>query len=275
MHLELKEALAKIDAMPMTERKALETHINSPVYFAPSVTHESFIQAVRDLAVEYASRNATGLDAEALARIARAKLLYGRGHFGRRGVTQFGAWHKDDDKHDLIEVCAATEESWIQLAGTTIHELGHVAAGYVGGHGKPWKQACEALGLRRIMAAGTRYSLAMFAPELRMKLATLDKPADGMPALAAALVKGIATNVKNRPCIAGVGVRGGKSRGVGSGSRLRKYVCDGYVRMTPNGLMIAFQTIHPEAIPHKQIIRASTDTLDAHCNTCGGRFLLA
>jgi len=42
---------------------------------------------------------------------------------------------------------------------------------------------------------------------------------------------GIAPNgtplqLKLRPCGAGVGAKGGKSRGAGSGSRLRKFVCD-------------------------------------------------
>jgi hypothetical protein len=225
--------------------------------FTKAVTHEAFIQAVRDLAVQYASTHATGLDNEQLERVARAKLLYGRGHFGLRGVTQYGAW-VNGKADELIEVCAASEESWVQLAGTTIHELGHAAMHMGHGHNKGWKDACAALGLRLVKAVGTEYRLAMFAPWLRMALAELPKPADGMPALAAGLLAGIAQNIKARPCTAGIGVRGGKSRGVGSGSRLRKYVCDGYVKN----------------VPHGQIIRASTDNLDAHCNICGGQFIL-
>lgn len=237
--------------------------------YSKAVTHEAFINAVRDLAVEYASNVHTGassLDAEQLSRVARAKLLYGRGHFGLRGVTQYGAWH-NDNPDELIEVCAASEESWIQLAGTTIHELGHAATGMGHGHNKAWKNACAALGLRLVKAVGTNYSLAMFAPELRMKLAALPKFADGMPQLAAALLSGLTQNIKARPCAAGIGVRGGTSRGPGSGSRLRKYVCDGYIiSVTVEG--------GEHRAPHGQIIRASTDNLDAKCNVCGGHFIL-
>lgn len=222
------------------------------IHYTQHVTHEQFIQTVRDLAVKYS----TGLSTEALSRVARAKLLYGRGHFGLRGVTQYGGW-QNGDKDELIEVCAASEEHWVQLAGTTIHELAHAATGIGHGHGKSWKQACAGLGLRVVYAAGTDYKLANFSPALRFALVALDKPADGAPLNALTQPGGLA-NIKARPCAAGVGVRGGKSRGPGSGSRLRKYVCDGFV----------------DAVPHGQIIRASTDTLDATCNVCGGLFVL-
>ena len=237
-------------------------------------THEQFIGAVRDAALLYASRSLkfTTVQASALGndwrpsahipylptaslqRIARAKLLYGRGFRGLRGVTQFGAW-KNGSTDELIEVCAASEESWVQLAGTTIHELAHVAAGPGAGHGKAWKEACAALGLRRVKAAGTVYHLANFAPELRMQLAALPKPADGTPALGGdlgALGQMFTGPVAARPCSHGIGSRGGTSRGPGSGSRLRKYVCG-----------------------HGQIIRASTDDLQCTCNACGGPFQLS
>lgn len=243
--------------------------------FTKLVTHESFIQAVRDVAVAYASNvharvHSAGhtavpaLSAEQLQRVARAKLLYGRGHFGLRGVTQYGAWVNGQAPDDLLEICAASEESWVQLAGSTIHELAHTAAGFAAGHSAEWKHACFALGLRRAHAAGTVYRLANFAPELRMHLAALDKPADGEPAIAAALRGLMVKTTKARPCGAGIGTRGGKSRGPGSGSRLRKYVCDGM--WLENGI--------GNLVPHGQIIRASTDELDAKCNVCGGHFQL-
>lgn len=220
------------------------------------VTHEHFIQSVRDAALQYASTvtgrdeqgDATALHGAQLQALARAKLLYGRGHSRIRGVTQFGAWVNGQAPDELIEVCAAAEESWIQLAGTTIHELGHVAAGFGEGHSKVWKQACAALGLRRIKAAGTVYRLANFAPELRERLARLPKPMDGTPRINGLDISGLPT-VAARPCSHGVGSRGGTSRGPGSGSRLRKYVC-----------------------PHGQIVRASTDALRAACLVCGGNF---
>lgn len=250
--------------------------------YSKHITHEAFIQAVRDLSVAYASNvhprmhahgftTVPALSSDQLASVARAKLLYGRGHYGLRGVTQFGAWVQAGTKapDELIEVCAASEESWIQLAGTTIHEVAHVASGLGNGHNKTWKESCHALGLRRVHASGTHYQLANFAPQLRMQLAALDKPADGTPAINGVAMTGL-VNVKARPCAAGIGTRGGKSRGKGSGSRLRKYVCDGFITAMNDHPVSPFA----EKVPHGQIIRASTDALDAKCNVCGGHFQL-
>jgi hypothetical protein len=147
----------------------------------------------------------------------------------------------------LIEICACGEESWVQLAGTTIHELAHVMAGPGVGHSKEWKRACESLGLRRIKAAGTLYLLAHFAPELRQAIAALEHPTDGLPNMGAGL--GQIFTVSARPCSHGIGSRGGKSRGPGSGSRMRKFVCGCGV-----------------------IVRASRDELHARCDDCGCAF---
>lgn len=211
------------------------------------VTHEQFISTVRDLGLKYGK-----LPVEAAAKVAKAKLLYGIGSAGLRGVTNYGAW-QNGSKDELIEICAAGEESWIQLAGTTLHECAHVAAGHMAGHGKGWKEACEALGLRRVHAAGTRYCLASFAPELRMALAAIRHPTDGTPTIGSygLILRGLLPTFL-RPCTAGIGTRGGKSRGVGSGSRLRKYICG-----------------------HGQIVRAATDELHAHCTHCDTPFTLS
>lgn len=205
------------------------------------VTHEHYIQSVRDTAVRHSS-----LPLVDLARVARAKLVYGRGEANLRGVTHYGAW-KNGANDEFVEVCAAGEENWIQLAGTTLHELGHVATGMGHGHNKAWKEACQALGLRRIHAAGTLYHLANFAPALRQDLAHLPRPTDGTPNLGMGLSP--LYTLTTRPCSAGIGVRGGKSRGPGSGSRLRKFVCDCGV-----------------------IVRASSDDLHATCTDCGSAF---
>ena len=207
-------------------------------------THEEFIDSVRRVTLEHAP-NLEALGADGLARVQNAKLVYGRGSRGLRGVTQYGAW-TNGQTDDLIEICALGEENWIQLAGTTIHELGHAATGHGHGHGKAWKDCCAALGLRRIHAAGTVYRLANFTPRLRLALAALPRPTDGVPT-----PDGWAA-MAGRPCTAGVGVRGGKTRGAGSGSRMRKYVCE-----------------------HGQIIRAATDDLDATCNVCQTPFTLS
>ena len=206
---------------------------------AATVTHERFIHAVRDAAV-----SVSALSGDGLARVQNAKLVYGRGARGLRGVTQYGAW-QNGSTDELIEICALGEESWIQLAGTTVHELAHAATGHGHGHGKAWKEACGVLGLRRVMAAGTNYRLANFSPALRLALAGLAKPDDGEPTAAGLLA------LAQRPCSAGVGVRGGTSRGAGSGSRMRKWQCE-----------------------HGQIVRAATDDLQADCRQCGTAFVL-
>lgn len=211
------------------------------------MTHEEFIQTVRKIALAFAG---SALDAIQVNKLETTKLVYGLGEPGTRGITWYNKWQHHCGG-DLIEICAFGEEDWVQLAGTTIHELGHVLAGPGVGHAKEWKDACAKLGLRRVHAAGTQYLLANFDPTVRNRLALLDKPKDGKPAVLGAGLTGIAMP-KARICTQGVGSRGGKSRGAGSGSRLRKYVCG-----------------------HGQIIRASTDELDCVCNVCNTKFELS
>jgi hypothetical protein len=206
---------------------------------APKMTHEQFVHSVAALGVELLKDEADK------AQAARTKLTYGAGMAGLRGVTYFDKWlnNKAEQAH-FVEICAHGEENPVQLAGTTLHELGHVLAGFQAGHGKEWHASCHKLGLRAIRAAGTHYSMAMFHPAIRGRISSLiERLNDGQPATAG---KGL---VKPRVCTMGIGTRGGKSRGVGSGSRLRKYVCQ-----------------------CGQILRASTDDLDATHNTCGTLF---
>lgn len=219
-------------------------------------THEQFVHAVRDASLAFA-RQHSALSEERLAALRTVKMVYGRGAHGLRGQTVYNAWKhthacEEHPATDLIEICALGEESWVQLAGTTIHELGHALAGWGAGHGKDWKEACAILGLRRVHAAGTHYLLANFDPRIRAALALMPKPSDGNPHNG--MQGGAIRHTKGgtaRVCTAGIGTKGGKSRGAGSGSRLRKYVCS-----------------------HGQIIRASTDDLNATCNVCGMPFML-
>jgi len=205
-------------------------------------THEQFIHAVRDAAV-------ARLTPEDRAKVMDAKLVYGAGYkTGARGVTFFNQWKNGHD-HALCEVCAFGEDSIIQVAGTTIHECAHVLAGPGAGHGKAWIEACAKLGLQFVRAAGTRYSLACFAPDVRQAIAAMPLPTDGGPGAMLGLSPNVAPVSKARPCSAGIGTRGGKSRGVGSGSRLRKFVCSCGI-----------------------IVRASRDVLNATCNECGSAF---
>lgn len=205
-------------------------------------THEQFIHAVRDIVV-------ARLNAEERAAALDAKLVYGAGSRHTRGVTYFGCWKNGHD-HAFAEVCAFGEDSTIQVAGTTLHELGHVLAGAGKGHGKHWLAACNRLGLLFVRAGGTRYSLACFAPEIRMAIAALPQPTDGRPQPFGGIgPNGAPLQIKMRPCGAGIGVKGGKTRGAGSGSRLRKFVCGCGV-----------------------IARVARDEFRATCGDCGSAF---
>lgn len=208
------------------------------------LTHEEFIKAVASLGI-------AKLPSESASEVSAAKLTYGAGQKGLRGVTYFNRWLDDKDQATaFVEVCAQGEENPVQLAGTTLHELGHVLAGLGAGHSKVWKEACGKLGLRRIQAAGTHYLMSMFEPDIRQELAGLierleaARPANGKQGY---------PHVTPRPCSMGVGTRGGVSRGTGSGSRLRKYTC----------------------VCCGQILRASTDSLEVTHNVDGGLFQLA
>lgn len=202
------------------------------------MTHEAFIQRVRDIAT-------SDLPEDERAKLLQAKLVYGKGMAGLRGITCYGAWSNGHQGDDFIEVCAQGEESPTQLAGTTIHELGHCLAGLGSGHGPLWKAACERLGLRRPRAQGHQYLNAGFSAALRARLAVLTKPLDGTPGFG-----GIPGAVfRLRPCSMGYGTRGGKSRGPGSGSRLRKWVCECGI-----------------------IARVSSDEFQATCDRCHSAF---
>ena len=204
------------------------------------VTHEQYISQI-------AALSSARLNASERAMIAGIKLVYGAGASGLRGVTYYNRWNGNGGDHSapFVEICAFGQESALQIAGTTIHELGHVLE-HGAGHNAVWKGACERLGLRRVMAAGTAYKWSMFEPSLRVAICALTKPDDGEP-----VVGFVDTRLK--PCIAGTGTRGGKSRGKGSGSRPRLYhcACDPPVK-----------------------IRAASTTLACHCDNCASAFAL-
>lgn len=183
-----------------------------------TVTHESYVNAIAGLAI---ARLPEGDSRNALTAI---KLVYGAGEKGVRGITYYNRWNKGTEVVPFVEICAFGQESWVQVAGTTVHELGHVLAGFGAGHGKQWKDACDVLGLRRVKAAGTAYRLAMFAPDLREAIVRLPRPTEGQPVAAITGANGVP--ISFRPCPAGIGTRGGVSRGTGSGSRLRLWQCD-------------------------------------------------
>lgn len=222
-------------------------------------THERYVQAVREAVIEWA-RETDHITAEEAAKLADVKLLYGMGDGTYRGVTAYGTWQNGGDDHtDIVEIAAIAEESWIQLAGTVVHELGHVLAGHGAGHSNDWKDTTKRLGFQvRPEAAGQRYSLALLSPSLRRRVYEIAQALDdGSPAFAnvgmglAGLLGVLGKMRAPRPCAAGRGTKGGKSQGKGSGSRLRLYECEC-------------------AKPVK--VRVASDEFKAHCDECGSAF---
>jgi len=205
-------------------------------------THEQFIHAIRRIVARRIA------DVAARERLLAAKLVYGGGQSGIRGLCYFQAWKKDAAQ-DFIEVAAMSQESLVQIAGTTIHELGHCLAGFSHGHGAGWKGACKVLGLSTAHAAGQSYSPDDFAPEVWAAIEQLPRPSDGAPSF-----RGLGAAPRQKPCPLGIGTRGGRSRGKGSGSRMRLYHCG-----------------CPEGTPGRKI-RSATDELDATCNRCGQKY---
>ena len=206
------------------------------------MNRETFISAVADIAAARLS----SVDASAVKSI---KLCYGAGPAGVRGITYYNRWHNGSGTVPFVEISAFNEESVCQIAGTVLHELAHVIAPVGAGHGVLWKEACSKVGLRRVKAAGTNYVWANFDSEVREAIIRLPLPADGMPH---GLVLPAGLHAKLRPCGAGIGIRGGKARGPGSGSRLRLYECD--------------------CLPPVKV-RVARDDFDATCNCCNASFL--
>jgi len=184
------------------------------------------------------------------ATVDAIKLCYGAGPDGTRGVTYYARWGTAPGTAvPFVAINALHQESVVQLAGTILHELGHVLAGHAAGHGAAWAVACNRLGLRRMRAAGTCYTWAHFDPDVRDAIVRLPRPVDGTPL---PLMAPAGTAFKLKPCSAGVGTRGGKSRGVGSGSRLKLWEC--------------------ECIPPMKV-RVARPDFDATCNCCNGPFV--
>jgi hypothetical protein len=208
------------------------------------VTHEQFVHAVRAAVVPRV------VDGETRKRLLAAKLVYGGGTSGIRGLCYFGAWD-NGSQHDFLEISAIGEESFVQLAGTTIHELAHSLAGHEHGHGPAWKAAAAVLGLQTAQAAGQAYAPEHFDANVWGVIESLPHPSDGKPAFAQGSVT---LRRAPKPCPLGVGTRGGRSRGVGSGSRLRLWLCG-----CPEGTV-------------GRKVRVASDDWDATCNRCGTRY---
>lgn len=228
----------------MATAKILQFLADEAPETTPDVTHEQFVHAVR------ATVAPRVIDRAARERLLAAKLVYGAGPDGVRGVCYYGAW-QNGQAQDFLEITAIGEENYVQLAGTTVHELAHSLAGRGCGHGPEWKKACAALGLSIAQAAGQSYAPEHFDASVWTLIEQLPHPSDGRPSFA----RGIgAVPAKPRPCPLGIGTRGGRSRGAGSGSRMRLWVC-GCAAGTPG-----------------RKVRVACDTWDATCNRCGTKY---
>lgn len=210
-------------------------------------THEGYIRAIVDAALEFP--DADEKDREAIRAI---KLVYGAGNRSLRGVTYFNRWKVPEGETavPLVEICAFGQENWVQVAGTTLHELGHVAAGMAHGHDKDWKASCARLGLIDVKAAGTEYAQENFDPVMWRAIQAIPVPTDGKPC-EWTKANGILRKTTGS-CTLGFGIHGGTSRGPGSGSRLRLYEC--------------------ECVPPVKI-RAAKDDLNCTCGICNARFV--
>jgi hypothetical protein len=85
-------------------------------------THERYLHTVRDVVIARALERTT-ITEEQGERLTHTKLLYGVGDGTYRGVTVFDAWENGIGRVDIVEVAATGQESWVQLAGTVIHDL--------------------------------------------------------------------------------------------------------------------------------------------------------
>lgn len=206
------------------------------------VTHEKIVEAVYQLALQR-----PGLSVRERNQLAEIKLAYGAGPHGVRGITYFHRWARacgcgkahgvahaktpqctERELVPFVAVCATGQTSLLQAIGTTLHELGHVLAGLEAGHGPEWHAACAKLGLVNVLAAGTAYDWDRHieAGYWRQALQSLPQITDdGEPAsfeeVMAALVKRLGPSAalpphmrptRLRPCTAGFGRKGGKSR---------------------------------------------------------------
>lgn len=218
-------------------------------------TTEAYVQAVRDVVVVDALL-AGRITEEEADRLRHVKLLYGIGDGSYRGVCVYEAWENGVGRVDVVEIAATGQESWVQLAGTVIHELGHVLTGKGHGHDKTWKDTAHRIGFTKgPEAAGQIYRLALLSPTIREKVYELARIVDdGSPAFRMIGLGALGMIVPTvRPCSAGVGARGGTSRGKGSGSRLRLYECS--------------------CSPKPVKVRVASDDFLATCDVCGESFV--
>jgi hypothetical protein len=208
-------------------------------------SHEEHLHAVRDILASRLN------EAERIKLLATA-LIYGAGRPSVFGTCFYSRW-KREQVHDVIEISAFNEECLEQLWITLAHESGHVIAGHEAGHGPEWKAAAKRLGLLRPVAAGPA-RIEDLDPKLIRVLRQIPVPQDGSPITGSTSVIRTGTtsgSASGATCPLGVGTQGGTSRGPGSGSRLRLYMCE---------------------CERSVRVRVASDEFRAHCDLCGSKF---
>lgn len=204
------------------------------------LAHESYLHLVRHVLV-------ARLNAEERNKALETELFYGAGRPNAFGTCFYNRWSREQ-VHHVIEISAFNEESVQQLWETLAHELGHAVAGYEAGHGPEWRKAARRLGLRCPRASGPA-GIEDLDPKLMNLLNQIPLPEDGSPVTRLAPVP----QVSGSTCPLGIGTHGGTSRGPGSGSRLRLYMCDCERPRTPR-------------------VRVASDDFRARCLVCGSVF---
>lgn len=231
----------------------------------PRITHEQYVASMVNVLLKQ-----PGVTAEDRKAIELAKITYGGGEMGVRGITWFDKWQHGTGakapKGHFVGINATWQKTVIELAETVAHELGHVTAGKGTGHGPEWSAACARLGFVHARATddGKPLDWSWFTPECAKALKALPLPTDGSPLAPAEgglgpwgkpILKPVA-----RPCGAGWGVRGGKSRGTGSKSRLLLWECKCEVNLSGK--------------PGPIKLRCASTELDVTCNKCKRKFHL-
>ena len=191
-------------------------------------THDAYIADVARLAIRHVGR-----DSEEAAIIRSVRLAYGDGEHGTMGITRFDMWKDAEGKsRHWCAVCATCQpDGAFLLAETVLHELGHAVAGRMAAHGDDWRKVCAKLGLIDAKATYSHGDKPAFSERMAAWLAALPEPNEGKPTRGApAPASGGGGPLGPivpviRPCGAGIGTKGGKSRGPGSGTRNVAHAC--------------------------------------------------
>ncbi len=160
------------------------------------------------------------LNEEERKKLGSTQLLYGVGQPGVYGVCIYDKWVRDGIQ-DVIQISAfygvAPHEMWV----TMTHELAHVLAGDDAAHGSVWRADAKRLGLMNPKATG-KPNIGDLDPSLVAALRLIPLPTEGEPLSDEG---GSRLTPRNKGCTVGIGKRGGRTHGPGSG-RLRLWICD-------------------------------------------------